>query len=248
MTSCTVRPFVYLCLLGALLIASPLAGATYVLPSDEALFDQATHVAEVVILKDVTPALPFAVATDYFAVARSVLKGEISSADIVVRLPGGRTAEGLEVQVDGVPIFREGEELLLFLVENDDGSFGVLHLALGAFRSHRVGNRTLALRDLGDAVPLGSADPSSSDRVRDFDAFADWLRDRAAGSHRPVDYFRSAPEDGSGWLYNLIRVNGRNIRWFEFDTGQKVLWRTNSASSFGSVSLFSAALGGNRFW
>ena len=52
-----------------------------------------------------------------------------------VRLPGGRINH-TEVRVEGVPIFTNGEELILFVEKTSAGDYGVTSWAQGTFRIH----------------------------------------------------------------------------------------------------------------
>ncbi len=55
-----------------------------------------------------------------------------------VRLLGGRTAE-LTSHVEGVPRFRAGEDVVLFLAPSRGGNYSVTSWAQGTFRIHRAG-------------------------------------------------------------------------------------------------------------
>ena len=67
---------------------------------------------------------------------REVWKG--SAPQVVrVRLLGGRTAE-LTSHVDGVPRFRPGEDVVLFLAPLRRGNYSVTSWAQGTFRIHRA--------------------------------------------------------------------------------------------------------------
>jgi len=53
-----------------------------------------------------------------------------------VRLLGGRTRE-LTSQISGVPRFRPGEDVVLFLVPEKSGGYSIVSWAQGTFRVHR---------------------------------------------------------------------------------------------------------------
>lgn len=60
-------------------------------------------------------------------------KGQIGSAAITVRTPGGML--GTEIQeTPGVPALAKGESALLFLEQNADGTFGVVSFAQGSYK------------------------------------------------------------------------------------------------------------------
>jgi hypothetical protein len=66
---------------------------------------------------------------------RETWKGE-SARVVRVRLLGGRTKE-ITSRVDGVPRFRSGEDVVLFLAPLESGEFSVLSWAQGTFRVRR---------------------------------------------------------------------------------------------------------------
>jgi hypothetical protein len=68
---------------------------------------------------------------------REVWKGSAASV-VRVRLLGGRTAE-LTSHVEGVPRFRAGEDVVLFLEPSRRGNYSVTSWAQGTFRIHRAG-------------------------------------------------------------------------------------------------------------
>ena len=109
---------------------------------------------------------------------REVWKG--SAPQVVrVRLLGGRTAE-LTSHVDGLPRFRPGEDVVLFLVPLRRGNYSVTSWAQGTFRIHRAGaNAQLVVtQDTAAFSPAeftgGSASPgvySSAVRGMSLDEF-----------------------------------------------------------------------------
>ena len=66
---------------------------------------------------------------------RETWKGEAARV-VRVRLLGGRTTE-ITSRVDGVPRFRAGEDVVLFLAPIENGEFSVLSWAQGTFRVRR---------------------------------------------------------------------------------------------------------------
>jgi hypothetical protein len=210
------------------LLASPAAATTFQRVEDTSLTDQAQAVVHARVV-DIEPStLGDRPATDYIVEVERVLKGDIPGSTIVVRVPGGFQPNGVGLKIWGAPAMTAGENALLFLAPGEDGTFRILHLMLGAF--HRRSG--LALRDLSEAqeVRPDGVGPAT-DEVREFDRFADWISDRAAGIVRARDYVvagqagqpRSAVE-----AFTLMKwEDGHPIRWFNFDTGQSVAWRVH---------------------
>jgi hypothetical protein len=204
------------CLAAAVLVLLPSIGnaTTYVLPSDAALADRATLIARVRV--DAVESAAGAAALDYRVTPERVVKGERASA-LTVRVPGNPApASGPALHVDGAPEFRRGQRALLFLRQNDDGTFRIVHFVLGAFREVRAAGRRIGVRDLGDAVEAPSSRGRDAGRhlPRDLDRFEAWLADRAAGVERAPDYLVSAaagaPNPGA-----ILRAP--KVRWFDFE-------------------------------
>ena len=162
-------------LLLCLALAVPAEATTYVMMTDQALTDQAPLVVEGrVVAKGRDDRAPSAVTVYTVEVSRA-LKGAAADDTVAVRVPGGSPSETEPWRhAWGVPRFRLGEEVLLFLAPGRDGGFGLSQLALGAFRTVTVEGRRLALRpELVDHAVGGE------ERLRDLGAFTTWLADRA---------------------------------------------------------------------
>jgi hypothetical protein len=223
-----------------LLLRQPAIATTYLMMPDSALVDQAAAVVDVRV-SSVSPApLVGQPATDYLIEVQRVLKGDVPGSALVVRVPGGVDPQGLGLKIWGAPQFAEGERALLFLRPAQDGTYRILQLMLGAFHERSVGGRSLALRDLSEVHDIGakSAALDGMDAVRDFNAFAGWVADRAAGMDTTSGRYvvgrakaRPAPIDGK-YVF-LTPADGSLIRWFRFDTGQSVPWKVNSAGQPG---------------
>ncbi len=223
---------------GALFLALALgaitaADATTVkLVNDFRLVDQ----ARIVVVARVTGTIPAPEldrpVTDYLMTVERVLKGSVGESSILVRVPGGRAANGMELKIWGAPTFAEGERALLFLSRHADGTYGILHLMLGAFREARMEGYAVAYRDLSEVDVVDDA-PTLADetrKVRDFDLFADWIADRADSRLQVPNYYRFLPGNSQNSLlpmFTLLGEGGRNSRWFEFDSGGQVGWRVD---------------------
>ncbi len=198
----------------ALALLPTRAGATsYVMPSDGALADRADVIAHVRV-DGVAPA-PDRAALDYRVTVDRTLKGG-RTGTLIIRVPGGPSPDGLALHVDGAPRLAPGEQALLFLRPNADGTFRIAHVILGAFVEADVGGERVVVRDLGDAVEMPSARSAGSehDLPRDLDRFQAWLADRAAGVQRAPDYFVSAP---AGSRRRNSELRDPAVRWFRFE-------------------------------
>src|SRR5688572_18497700 len=185
------KPFVAALVLLALARAA--AATIYVAMSDRDLAAEAAAIARVRVVAEQPGPADRAPATDYVVAVDRLLQGHLPGGTIVVRVPGGMRADGLVHEIAGTPRLLQGAEALLFLQPGEDGTFGVLHLALGAFHARRAGATAVAEQDLDGAHRLGPPPPSEDDRVRDLERFAAWLEDRGAGIERAADYWIRPP-------------------------------------------------------
>lgn len=240
--------------------ATPLSATSYVMVSDEALVDAAPVAAVVrVVSEDRAAALredgPTAM-TEYVVRVEEALKGGIPGGTAVVRMPGGRGRNGMNLKIYGMPRLQSGERALLFLEPAGDGTWRIVHLLLGAFREVGAGGHRLAVRDLAEArevrkTSTGVEAAPGSDRLRDFDGFARWVADRAASVRRSADYYVQDHDGGLGRAIGEYRLfedpdTGNNLRWFAFDTAENVKWLAyntgQSGLSGGGYAEFQAAL------
>lgn len=249
----TIRAlFVVLSLIAAL----PLSATTYKMVSDQDLADQAQVIVEARVVAVESAPVVGRPATDYQIEIERVLKGDLPGSTIIVRVPGGIGADGIGLKIWGAPHYQEGDKALLFLNPGRDGVYRPLHLMLGAFHIEKVGDRSIAVRELADTVEIGpkGAGPGS-DLMRDVDGFSEWLSDRALGVPHEQDYVLGSAAGTTGKAlgqandkFSLLLWSDRlAIRWFRFDEGQAVEWRVNSAGQPGlgldrTVEAFKTAL------
>jgi matrixin/fibronectin type III domain protein len=226
---------------------STASATTYIPISDPDLADQAAAIARVKVLEAAPGPANRAPATDYLVEVDELVQGYLQGSTLVVRVPGGVRANGVGLQIWGAPEFEPGEEVLLFLQPNADGTYGLLHLMLGAFHARLAGARKLAEQDLAEAHSL-STGGVTGEAVRDLDRFAAWLADRAAGMERTADYWVARPNNGPEKAYTTLETpDNVPFRWFDFDAGRSVSWRVNSGGQPGltldqTVASFQAAL------
>lgn len=215
-------------------LASAASATSYVMASDTDLAAGSDAIALVRVQQVEPSPAPGLPSTDALVEIERLVQGSVPGSSIVVRLPGG-TRERTLFKIWGAPTFKRGDRALLFLVAQDDGTYHVRHLMLGAFHAVSRAGRSLALRDLSGATELpmpGRTESSAAWRLpRDLDRFVAWLSDRAAGKTRAADYF-VAPADLQG-DFTFLEDEGLVVRWFEFDLGQSVSWRSQSSGQPG---------------
>lgn len=235
----------------ALLLPAAGAATTYVMMPDAALVEQADLIAQVTV--EVVEPAPIAgpPATDSFVQIERILKGHATGSTIVVRVPGGIGPDGTGLRIRGVPDFRPGERLLLFLAPRGDGTYGVLHLMLGAFYEVEAGGLRVAVRALSEALELPGTAIDGLEPLRDFGGFVNWITDRATGLERPIDYYL----DPAAGFQQPVAESPRlledpctqlNLRWFDFDRGESVPWSLDGRDLSGRGR--QALAGARRIW
>lgn len=230
-------------LLLALLLgpALPASATTMVLATDAQLADQAAVIVQGTVLSAGPSAtLIERPVTELEVQVDRVLKGRVAAGQVLVRVPGGVRPDGMALKIWGTPEFQAGDRALLFLVPNRDGSYGVLHLAMGAFREMHYAGQRLAVRDLSEVGLMsndGAAQDGSVEVTRDYDAFSTWVADRAAGRVREADYQIEASTDGlQAAREKFTYLQGVRRRWFEFDRSVNISWRAHEGGQVGMAS------------
>ena len=201
------------CLLFSLMLTCFLtANATatsYVMMKDSDLSDQAELIVVGQIVGQSTGFSRQGI-TRYQLRIEDVLKGSLGDEVISIDVLGGKTNDGQEVYVFGVPRFASGQRTLLFLAPRAEGTYGILHLLLGSFREEGSGDEAVARRDLseGNEIFTETSQTIKRDQERHFGRFASWLRDRAQGRQRGPDYFveRTRPPGVEEFSYAGIAV------------------------------------------
>lgn len=121
-------------LLAATLLTPSALATSYVMMRDDVLSDQArlVLVGTVERVESIVANPPY---TRYHVRAERLLKGQLQGETVAVDVLGGITPGGSQLVLDGNPSFFTNDRLILFLVPRNNGSYGVLHLGLGAFGS-----------------------------------------------------------------------------------------------------------------
>lgn len=215
----------------------PVVATSVVVPTDKRMVQAAGIIVVARAQGELPPSELERPVTDTWMNVERVLKGEVGESVIIVRSPGGRAANGMQLKLWGVPRFDEGERVLLFLNRHADGTFRILHTVLGAFHETELDGRLAAYRDLSEVDVMSMEELSERGvpddrRQRDFELFASWIEDEAAERIRPADYFfRSAASSGRmTQLFRLLETDGKNLRWFDFDNSppRSIPWRIDS--------------------
>ncbi len=215
----------------ALTLAAASASATTIVPMlDSALVDE----ARLIVLAETEGILPVVAArpaTDYLMRVERVLKGEVEASALVVRVLGGTDPEGRELRIYGAPRFAVGERALLLLSPAGDGTYRIQQFLQGAFHRARAAGREVAYRDESEVIRIESRRTDGRQQLaRDFGRFVEWIADRAAGERRRPDYlFRPDPKGYQALTesFTYFESEGKNLRWFNFDSGGAVTWKAH---------------------
>ena len=188
-----------------------------------------------------------------------VVKGYLPAVEVTIRERGGQVGDE-EQWLFGNPRYAVGESVIAFLSQDGDGFLRTHQMALGKFAVVRdpATDAELAVRPLVDdeVVVLGRALQSRvPDDRRPAKAFRTRLRDIVR--HQPVRPMRrplaSAPL-GTG-AARLTNPTGQytlfnDVRWFEPDDGQPVLFKIDSTgdAKIGPTASRNAILAGFAAW
>ena len=211
-------------LLAATLLTPSALATSYVMMRDDVLTDQAplVVVGTVERVENIVANPPY---TRYHIRSERLLKGRLQGETVAVDVLGGVTPSGTRLVLYGNPFFSTNDRLILFLVPRNNGSYGLLHLGLGAFQELRVGDRMIARRLLGSAVEIRSSlsDSERFHQLRDFVEFANWLENYSTGFRRSMEYFVDASELEIPFT-SSYRLGSQPGRHDKFDQGERVEW------------------------
>ena len=234
-----------------LLLATSLAAATFIVPSDRELVRRSDAIAVAVVTSSIaqpTAAGGIETVTTFDVV--EPLKGFLPPI-VDVYEPGGVLPERAVI-IPGVPRFAAGERVLLFLARTPQDRWAVLDLAVGkfTFTNDRVGRRLL-VRDEAGIVGWQSDGTPHREPHRDAARFLEFLRAETRGATAPMDYevpyqplaieSKLAPSSSAvgsvipaiapytATSYTSLVGNNLGARWNVFPT--PVTWYTGSGSS-----------------
>lgn len=165
-------------------------GASFVVPPDRDLI----HRADAIVIGSALSS--YARASDDGGIetvtpfsVEELIRGDVVATTIDVVEPGG-VLNGRATILSGIPRFREGTRLLLFLTKTGTDRWSVTEIALGKFSfEHARDGEALLLRDADD---ISGWDPNlrpHHERERSAERFLRFVRDEAAGGAGNEDYF-----------------------------------------------------------
>ncbi|HEU4389848.1 MAG TPA: putative Ig domain-containing protein, partial [Blastocatellia bacterium] len=236
----TARRLVPAILFALLLLSASSFASTLIVPSDDEMIVRARAIVrgKVVGVYSQFDDTRHVVFTYVTLRVKEVLKGEIRSREVVIKMPGGED-RGLATVVHGTPAFSPGENALVYLASWPDGSLAVDNLFLGKFSlvEESASGQTFVVREAPgshvDVLP-GSGPCAATDRM-ELGAYRRMVKDRLRVNQDRVRAFEEAHYRGTPIRlappeYDPSRTAGIqpqfhllfNTRWFEPDSDQTV--------------------------
>ncbi|MEK6300242.1 MAG: putative Ig domain-containing protein [Acidobacteriota bacterium] len=180
----------------------------------------------------------------------SVIKGQITESEVVLKEMGGETPE-LGTMIFGMPKFEEGQDVLVYLNTWPDGSLRVHQGFLGKFnvtRNAASGRLEVARQEEGAGVEIMSASMNATARPSDLESY----RARISGmveanaeiaARFEQKYYAGVPVHSVPPGFDQDRDFGkirpmwallnptRPLRWFEPDANGQVVFYVNPAGA-----------------
>ncbi len=236
-----MRPFLSRSSLGlafcGLLLSLPQVsyGALFVRVADDDLADQAALIVEAKVLASDNKAAIDRPATDYLINVERLVAGQLPGSSLVVRVPGGIGADGMELHLYGAPRLPLDDNVLLFLTPRPDGTYAVLHFMQGFFRISEVDGEKIAWRSFEDSTELVGQKTLHPEAPRHLERFSQWLIEHKSGNPQPADYWLTTDIGPLADKFNFITSgsNGRRFRWQAFDGGGSVRWSAHQGGQAG---------------
>ncbi|HXG67626.1 MAG TPA: putative Ig domain-containing protein, partial [Blastocatellia bacterium] len=180
---------------------------------------------------------------------QEVYKGEIAERKIVLKQEGGQVGDRVSI-IFGTPQFTPGEKVLLYLETWPDGSFRTHQLFLGKFniiKDPQTGRRLVVRSAPDENTTVLQSDVHSGTKTEKMElaAYVEMVRERmAANLERMKEFeetwYRDAPMLAQPPEYADMSSGGGiqpyytflgNLRWFEPDSGQPVVFKVNPAGA-----------------
>jgi hypothetical protein len=181
-----------------------------------------------------------------------VLTGEISTDEIVVRVPGGEMP-GLGTLIHGTPKFVIGQDVLLYLDTWGDGSLRVHQGFLGKYNISRdaATGRSFVERDEDESVTYLAHSGTPGTRISEYEIYVRTIRNMVASNAEgrrsfeqryfagisilaaPPEFDRSMEDEQFIPLWSLQNPTTA-IRWFQPDSGEAVVFHVNPTGAPGS--------------
>ncbi|NDD63384.1 MAG: hypothetical protein EBZ36_05325 [Acidobacteria bacterium] len=245
-------PRLFLFLSFAILSPGRISASTVIIPSDEEMVIGSRAIVRGTVLSTMSGYDPRYKSVFTYTILRltQVLKGEIvadAAGEIVIKEPGGITGN-IGSEIYGIPIFKSGEDVLLYLDTWPDGSLRVYQWFLGKYliTVNPLTGRELITRESADprVSILGRSKLGPSTDQSDLAAFIGnttaLIRSLALRSALHEDrYYRDIQVRATPGEFAELRKTAtpqftifnpyQPQRWFEADEGRPVTFSLNPA-------------------
>lgn len=219
---------------------------TFILMTDEELVARSTAavLGSVTAIETAASDATDAIYTYIHIEPDQVVLGELPKGDIVVREPGG-TLRGRSEWIFGTPEYTVGEEVLVFLERNTDGTLHTTGMAMGKYsvQNHPHGFTAL-VRDLAEGAAVlnpatGRLTTDPAPETHELDSFVTALRavQHSDGSSHTLtrrgQVYLTPPELSRASVReqraSFTFLNSSSpARWFEPDSGAPVAYRIDA--------------------
>lgn len=232
-----------------LLLSSPAFAATFVVPPDEWMVDDASAI----VTGSVIDAYPRFTArgeieTVFVLALDEVLKGTLSEKRVEVVEWGGRIGEKW-TWVAGAPRYELGKRYLIFMIENRNREWSTQHMTLGRFEFAGAAAGEMLVRESSQIHGWDLDGNEPVERRRYSDRFLTFIRNRAKGRATDARYF---VEDGAhqrtARALGARREIAPNFADYDFDDAASVgvnAWKNDPDSNV-SYSISGTPASGNE--
>ncbi|HVT45471.1 MAG TPA: hypothetical protein VMT00_13905 [Thermoanaerobaculia bacterium] len=239
-----------------LALSLPAFGASFVVPTDRELVDQADAIVVGVVTGASSAREPY-ITTTYEIALEEIIKGDVSASSIAVKQLGGFVGD-VGLFIVGAPAFEQGERILLFLEKKSSGIWVTSGMELGKFSFVRdpYGD-ALLLRGQSPGHIFGwtAAGAAHVEGSRSAEAFLQFVRETAAGTDSTIEYFLTAHDaaakgldtvspdaNPSAFAFTVSGPSGvRPVRWGSFGGGQTFRVNTQGSQPGGTTAATRAA-------
>lgn len=213
---------------------APALATTIVLPSDDRLIEKSPLIVVATVGSSAPVEIEGSIRTETVLHIEQTLKGS-APASVMVYEPGGKVGERLSI-VFGTPEYTPGERVLAFLTPAPEGGYRTVDLLTGKFserpggESGPVWHRELSVPNVQILDTLHAPSAASRARFRDAREFENYIRGRVAGE-QPLPAYVGSDEarfsEGTVEADFTLISEPTVYRWFAFDQGTTVAWRSH---------------------
>ena len=169
-------------------VASPMFAVTYVVPADHVEVERSKAIIVGRVLRSHVESSPqFGIETVTDVILEETIKGSAGNV-IQIHEPGGVLGDQAYV-IPGVPAFIEGERVLLFLHQRENGEYSVTDLQLGSFHFVKdVAGRDLVIRNESEVNGWDLDGTPHREPHRAAEQFINYIRGIVRGDDVVEDY------------------------------------------------------------